>query len=58
MGPIVAALSPGEREALFRFYNLEEKTAQISQDLGMTESQLRDLKERVRKDFQLSERLQ
>ena len=58
MGRILAAFSPGENEALFRFYNLEEKDGVISRDLGMPETQLRELRERVRKDFQLRERLQ
>jgi hypothetical protein len=57
-GRILAALSPAEREALFRFYTLGETTAQISQRLEMTENQFRELKERVRINFQLGERVQ
>jgi DNA-directed RNA polymerase specialized sigma24 family protein len=45
---ILSALSTREREALYRFYFLEQSRAQISQDLGFDESAWEELKARVR----------
>ena len=49
---ILAALSPGEREALHRFYALEQDTEEISRAIGLSENALRELKSRVRKAYQ------
>ena len=48
---ILAALAPGEREALDRFYNLGQDVRQISRDLGMTEHEFKELRARVKKAF-------
>jgi hypothetical protein len=49
---ILEALTPQEREALHRFYFLEQESAQILQALRMNEKAFRELKARVKKDFQ------
>jgi hypothetical protein len=49
---ILEALTPREREALHRFYCLEQESAQILQALRMNEKAFRELKAGVKKDFQ------
>ena len=58
MALILSGLSITEREALFRFYNLEESPTHIAHDLGVTEAQLRELKACVRSRFLASEQSQ
>jgi hypothetical protein len=48
---ILANLSPIEMEALYRFYDLEQDSAQIARDLGLSATKLRDLRAGVRKRF-------
>jgi hypothetical protein len=48
---ILATLSPGEREALERFYNLQQDIPQISRAVGMSERELHELKLQVKKAF-------
>jgi DNA-directed RNA polymerase specialized sigma24 family protein len=55
---IVSGLSPVERETLHRFYMLGEEAAVISQDLGIAESELRELRTRVRSKFLAGEQPQ
>jgi hypothetical protein len=52
MRSILAGLSPRERDALDRFYNREQDVRTISTAVGMTESELRELRKRVKKAFQ------
>ena len=58
MALILSRLSITEREALFRFYNLEESPTHISHDLGIAEDQLRELRARVRSRFLADEQSQ
>jgi len=48
---ILAKLSAREREALKRFYVLEETSSQVCQAMGMEEEELRTLKAKVKRDF-------
>jgi DNA-directed RNA polymerase specialized sigma24 family protein len=45
---ILGGLSSREREALYRFYFLEQSCGQISQDLAFDEDEWQRLKARVR----------
>ena len=45
---ILSALSTLEREALYRFYFLEQSRGQISQDLGFDDRAWEQLRARVR----------
>jgi hypothetical protein len=56
--PILAALSPIERESLYRYYNLGEGAAGIFQDLGIPQDQFQELRARVRSKFLASEQSQ
>ena len=51
---ILANLSPRQREALYRFYSLGEDSVQVSRALGLDESELRELKSRVKREFQMT----
>jgi DNA-directed RNA polymerase specialized sigma24 family protein len=42
-------LTPIERDALRRYYALEQSAEEIEAAIGVTESQLKDLKARIRK---------
>jgi DNA-directed RNA polymerase specialized sigma24 family protein len=53
---ILARLEPGEREALTRFYLLEHDPVRITAELGISDSQLRELKARVRAAYLAIER--
>ena len=48
---VLKSLSSREREALERFYALEQDPQQISRDLGLPEDDFQKLKARVRKEF-------
>ena len=48
---IVAELPPREREAIHRFYVLEQPSAEIVGALRMKESELLDIKLRVKKAY-------
>jgi DNA-directed RNA polymerase specialized sigma24 family protein len=54
---LVRALSPLERDALTRFYLLEQTPDQIHRDLGIDPGRLRELKSRVRKALLANRRL-
>ncbi len=58
MRRIVGSLSPRERDALNRFYNLDQDIRQIAQALQMSENELHELKARVRRAFQSTDWLQ
>jgi len=49
---VLASLTPKEREALYRFYNLRQDPRQISLETGMEQGELHELKSRVRKGFE------
>ena len=53
---ILARLEPSEREALTRFYLLDHDPERITAELGVTDSQLRKLRTRVRAAFLATER--
>jgi len=53
---ILARLEPVEREALTWFYVLEHDTVRITAELGISDSQFRELKARVRTAFLAMER--
>jgi len=53
---ILARLEPVEREALTRCYVLEHDTVRITAELGISDSQFRELKARVRSAFLAMER--
>ena len=44
-------LTAREREALYRFYTLKQRSSQISRELEISESELRELKSRVKREF-------
>jgi DNA-directed RNA polymerase specialized sigma24 family protein len=48
---ILAKLSPTEREAITRFYELGQPSRQICEDLGLDADEFRRLKSRVRRAF-------
>jgi hypothetical protein len=48
---VLADLSSVEREALHRFYVLEQDTKQILRDLSLSQHQWREIKSRVKKAF-------
>jgi DNA-directed RNA polymerase specialized sigma24 family protein len=47
----IAALSPREREVLYRFYAIEQDSADISRDLGLDPKEFRKLNERAKEAF-------
>jgi hypothetical protein len=53
---ILARLEPGELEALTRFYVLEHDTVRVTAELGISDSQFRELKARVRMAYLAMER--
>jgi DNA-directed RNA polymerase specialized sigma24 family protein len=53
---ILARLEPVEREALTRFYVLGHDTVRVTAELGIGDSQLRELKARVRTAYLTEER--
>jgi DNA-directed RNA polymerase specialized sigma24 family protein len=53
---ILARLKPAEREALTRFYLLEHDTVRVGAEFGMSDSEFRELKARVRTAYLAVER--
>jgi DNA-directed RNA polymerase specialized sigma24 family protein len=53
---ILARLAPVEREALARFYLLDQDAVRIAAELGINNSQFQELKARIRRTYLATER--
>jgi hypothetical protein len=51
---ILTALSPRELQVLVRLYVLEQDVAQVSRAMSLGESEIRELKSRVKREWRLA----